>query len=90
MNSEIKNMDDVCEIFDDAKEFDAKYIGVLISMEGFEKPEVIINGTENFNKKLKYYIDTYNYHLQHKHANVKIIDVTYGNTFTEIEKGLGV
>jgi len=65
------------------------YVGVLIEMEGFEKPEVIINSYENFDKKLEYYLATYNENLIHNHAKgIKIIGFTYGDDFGEIENDL--
>ena len=45
--------------FEEAIENNKKYVAVKISMEGFEKPEIIINPTENFKTKLEYYKNAY-------------------------------
>jgi len=75
--------------FEIAKAEKIRYAGVLIEMVGFEKPEVIINQYENFDKKLAYYIDAYDENLNHKHAKgIKIIGFTYGNYFDDIEEDL--
>jgi len=72
-----------------AKSYEKRYVGVLIEMTGFEKPEVIINQSENFDKKLAYYIDAYDENLNHKHAQgIKIIGFTHGNYFDDIEEDL--
>ena len=67
----------------------ANYIGVKISMKGFEKPEIIINSKENFDAKLEYYKNAYDEELNHKHADgIKIIGFTYGEFFEDIENDL--
>ncbi|MEG2289563.1 MAG: hypothetical protein RSC24_06310 [Clostridium sp.] len=73
--------------FKEAKKDGVEFVGVLISMDGFEKPEIIINGCENFDKKLEYYKGAYNEDLTLKAApdKVKIIGFTMGDTFEEIE-----
>jgi hypothetical protein len=49
-------------------------LGVIIEMDGFESPEIIINPPENLEKKLDYYKNTYNDNLDHNHAKgIKII-----------------
>ena len=66
-----------------------KYVGVLIEMPGFKKPEVIINPTENFDEKFAYYQSAYDENLNHKHAKgIKIIGYTYGNNFSELERDM--
>lgn len=82
-------MSEMIEIFEDAKEFGANYIAVKIEMEGFEKPEVIINEKENIDSKLTYYKNTYNEDLTHKYSNgIRIVDYSYGNTYDEFLKNL--
>lgn len=84
MNSN-PTMQEMTEIFEDAKEFGAQYIAVKIEMDGFEKPEVIINEKENLDTKLEYYKDTYNEDLTHKYSKgIKIINYSYGNSYDEI------
>ena len=66
-----------------------KYIGVKIQMQGFPKPEIIINENENFDSKFAYYKKAYNEELTLKTFNgIKIVGFTYGNSFEEIEKDL--
>jgi hypothetical protein len=75
--------------FNEAIKQRAKFIGVLIKMPGFDRPEVIINSYENFNKKLAYYKKTYDEDLEHKFSKgIKIIDSCYGNSYSEISIAL--
>ncbi len=72
-----------------AKENKAKYIAVLINMEGFLKPEVIINSEENFDTKLAYYKQAYTDDLILKtFSGIKIVGFTYGNSFKDVEDDL--
>ncbi|MGM1044737.1 MAG: hypothetical protein ACQEXX_01185 [Bacillota bacterium] len=82
-------MKEMIEIFEDAKEFGAKYVAVKIEMDGFEKPEVIINEKENIDTKLIYYKNTYNEDLTHKFSQgIRIVNYSYGNTFDEFLRTL--
>jgi hypothetical protein len=74
--------------FERAKELDYRFVGVLVEKEGFNKPEVIINQVENFDKVLEGYEKIYNHNLNHKFVVEKISAVTFGNSFSEIEKYL--
>lgn len=66
-----------------------KYVGVKIQMQGFPKPEIIINENENFDSKFAYYKKAYNEDLTLKTFNgINIIGFTYGDTFADIEKDL--
>jgi hypothetical protein len=59
---------------------------VLIEMEGFPRPEVIINENANFDSKFTYYKKAYNENLTLKTFNgIKIIGYTYGDEFADIE-----
>ena len=79
-------INDLKKCFYEASTKDAKYVGVLIEMEGFPKPEAIINQNDNFDSKFDYYNNTYDENLNHKYANgIKIISFAYGNSFAEIE-----
>lgn len=81
----MKFLNDLENSFNLAKEGNFKYIGVLISMEGFEKPELIINRKENFDTKLAYYKKAYNNDLTLKtFSGIKIIDFAYGNNLDTI------
>ncbi|MNK57579.1 hypothetical protein D3C87_766380 [compost metagenome] len=82
-------MQEMTEIFEDAKEFGANFIAVKVKMDGFEKPEVILNEKENIDSKLEYYKKTYNEDLTHKFSpGIRIINYTYGNTFNDIRQTL--
>jgi len=83
----IENLE-IC--FYEASKAYTKYVGVKIQMEGFEKPEIIINENANFDSKFAYYKKAYNEDLTLKSAfvNIKIIGFTHRNAFEEIEKDL--
>jgi hypothetical protein len=75
--------------FEIAKERHMPYVGVKIQMQGFEKPEIIINPLENFEEKLEYYKKAYNDDLTLKSFNgIKIVGFTYADSFSEIEDDL--
>lgn len=75
--------------FHSASQNEKKYVGVLIEMPGFEKPEIIINPSDNFEKKIDYYRNTYDENLNHKHApGIKIVGFTYGDNFDDLEKDM--
>ena len=80
-------INDLENCFKVAKKNENEFVGVLIVMEGFERPEVIINGYENFDKKLEYYKGVYNEDLTLKAApdKVRIIACAFGDAFEEIE-----
>jgi len=83
------NMNHLEEYFRIAMNKNMKYIGVKIEMYGFPKAEIIINENANFQSKLEYYKKSYNDDLTLKTFNgIKIVGITYGNTFEEIEEGL--
>ena len=76
-------------VFNQAKIMDASYVGVKIQMQGFDKPETIINPNENFDEKLVYYKKAYNEDLTLKTFNgIKIVGFEYGNSFQEIQDWL--
>jgi hypothetical protein len=75
--------------FNAAKEKGKNYVGVLVKLPNTSGKEVIINGKENFDEKLKYYHDVYDENLNHKNVpNLKIVGFTYGNTFDHIQYDL--
>ncbi|CUU45551.1 hypothetical protein [Clostridium beijerinckii] len=75
--------------FFEASHSGAKYVGVKIQMQGFPKPEIIINEHENFDSKFAYYKKAYNDDLTLKTFNgVKIVGFTYGDSFEDIEHDL--
>lgn len=76
-------------MFEWAKKYDAKYIGVAVKIKDYEKPQITISPKENFDEKWEFYKKTYTDFLKHKdNENVKIIGFTYGNSFADIEKDL--
>lgn len=75
------NIYELVKCFNEAIEKDKKYVGVLIKMQGFEAPELIINGRANFKSKLAYYLKAYNEDLTLKTFNgIKIVACAYGQT----------
>ncbi|MEG1597282.1 MAG: hypothetical protein RR359_03310 [Bacilli bacterium] len=82
----VLTLDNLRNCFNYAIERKWKYIAVKIRMQGFEKDEIIINETENFEKKLEYYEKAYNEDLTLKTFNgIKIVGFTYSDSFTNIE-----
>lgn len=82
-------MENLEKCFNAAIEKDVNYVGVLIQMQGFKTPEIIINETPNFKAKLEYYQKAYDSDLTLKTFNgIKIIGFTYANTFTGIKEAL--
>lgn len=79
--------DELAECFKIAKEEGFKYIGVSFQIKNFPEKEVIINSRDNFDSKMKYYLDTYDEKLYHKFSGdkVKIVDFTCGDTYEDIE-----
>lgn len=72
--------------FDRAKKIGANYVGLMIQLPHAKEPEFIINPRVNFDEKLKYYLKNYDEELRHIHdKEVKIIGITYGDNFDEIE-----
>ncbi|SHJ62548.1 hypothetical protein [Clostridium magnum] len=83
------NLSKLEKCFEVAKETNQKFIGVLIQMQGFEKPELIINQNENFDAKLAYYKKAYNEDLTLKTFNgIKIIGYAFGSSLDDIYRYL--
>lgn len=82
-------MEHLINNFDQAKLQEARFVGLLIRMDGFEKDEIIINEKENFDTKLEYYKNTYDESLNHKFAKgIRISGFTFGDTFDDIQADL--
>lgn len=77
------------EVFKNAMENHATYIGVGIQTEGSSRPEIIINPFENFEEKLKYYRAAYDEDLILVAAkgkkDIRITGVAWGDSFADIE-----
>lgn len=89
--SEVEQLtiDNLEKCFYEASHQDKKYVGVKIQMEGFPKPEIIINENANFDSKFAYYKKAYNEDLTLKtFSGIKIVGFTYGDTFEGIENDL--
>jgi hypothetical protein len=79
-------MDNLAICFNVAKERNINYVGVALHLPNANDIEVIINGFENFDYKLKYYQSIYDHDLQHKHVpGLRIVGFTFGNSFADIE-----
>jgi hypothetical protein len=82
-------MENLENCFNAAKKLDKNFVGVVLTLPNAPGEEVIINGKENFDEKLKYYQSTYDENLNHKHVpNLKIVGFTFGNTFDHIQYDL--
>lgn len=83
------NKKEFAGIFKKAIEENARYIGVGIQTEGSRRPEIIINPTENFEEKLKYYRAAYDEDLTLVSAkgkkDIRIIAIAAGDSFADIE-----
>ena len=82
-------MEELVDIFEEAKKNHYDYIGVAIQMEGYPSEEIIINRLGNFEKKLEYYKNAFNEDLTLKANNgIKIVGVYATYFFDDIEWGL--
>ena len=82
-------MDNLRNCFNSAKELKYNYVAVKIDMQGFEKPEVIINEKANFDKKLEYYEKAYDDNLVLKSFNgIRIVGFTFADVYEDIEADL--
>lgn len=82
-------MSDLELCFKKAKEKGVAYVGIKIQDEGYERPEIVINELEDFEKKLKYYKECYNEDLNSKNFNgIKIIGISYADSLGYIENEL--
>lgn len=78
------------ECFENAIKGHNKFIAVQVTMEGFPRPEVIINQTANFEAKLEYYQNAYNDDLTlRSYPAIKITGYIASDSYAEIELVLG-
>ena len=74
------NKNNIRETFRKARESNAPYVFVKVSIPGCSAGEMIINKRENFDFKENFYINTYNDKLEHNHNNsIKIEELSYGD-----------
>jgi hypothetical protein len=84
-----KTMADLEKCFYDASINESEYIGVLIEMQDFPEPEVIINPLKNFDAKAAYYKKAYTDDLVLKtFSGIRIKDFVRGDNYEEIETAL--
>lgn len=82
----MKDIQSLENCFNMATKYKKKYVAVIIKMQGFESPELIINTTKNFKEKLEYYKKAYNEDLTLKSFNgIKIIDFVGTHSIDKIE-----
>jgi hypothetical protein len=80
---------DLERCFSDARANNVKYIGVKIKMQGFPKPEIIINENVNFDSKFSYYKKAYNDDLVLKSfSGIQIVGCDFSNSPSVIIKNL--
>ncbi len=78
-------MKDLEKCFETAKENNRPFVGVAIAMQGFPKPEVIINPEANYDEKLDYYKKAYNDDLTLKTFNgIRIVGFACANNYHDI------
>ena len=70
MESEF-TMDELTKVFNEAIANDILYIGVLVQIERFRKPELCITRKEDFVKRLKHFRNSYTYDREFIILNVK-------------------
>ena len=74
------NKEDLRNTFKRAREANAPYVFVEVSIPGASSGEMIINKRENFDFKENFYLNTYNDRLEHNHNNkIKIVGLAYGD-----------
>ncbi len=72
-----------------AKELDYLFVGVLIEMDGVNKPQLVVNQVEDFDSILAYFARIYKENLNQKFTTGKRISAfTFGNSLSEVEKYL--
>lgn len=81
----MKHIKELEECFINAVKENKNYVGVLVEMQGFEAPELIINGRANFETKLAYYLKAYNEDLTLKTFNgIRILACNSGYSLDEL------
>ena len=79
----------VITCFNTAKDRGTKYVGLAILIPGAKIPKIIINDRDNFKAELNYYSTTYSNDLSlMSKPDVKIIGITSGNSFADIQEDL--
>ena len=82
-------IDNLEKCFYEASRQEKRYVGILVQMQGFPRPEIIINEKENFDSKFAYYKKAYNEDLTLKtFSGIKIIGFTFGDSLESLEQDL--
>ena len=75
------NLSELNRCFDEAEQNGGNFIAVRIEMEGFQKPELIINERENFAAKKAYYNRAYNEDgILKTFSGIRIAAASYGTS----------
>ena len=73
-------------VFEEAKKENATWVGVIVKPPDCESSELILNTNINFDAKLKYYKNAYDFELNLKACkDIKIVGFIYGDSLSEIE-----
>jgi hypothetical protein len=88
MKKEI-TMNGLKKCFQGAKDKQAIYVAVRVTVPDGATTEVIINDYHNIDVKLNYYMKAYNDDLTLKSfPKIKIINFAYGNSYTDIRNSI--
>ena len=69
-----------------AIDMDVKYVGVMVESEDSPDYEIIINPIENAVSKIDYYSKAYDdYCVLKSNPKIRIVNASYGETFSQIE-----
>lgn len=78
--------EDLKTIFNEAKGYGKKYVGVIFELPKHPGRELIINSKENFDCKEEYYMNTYDDDLiNYRNQGVRIVRAFHFNKFSELE-----
>lgn len=82
-------LENLRNVIEGAITYNNNYIGVAIQMKDMPEREIIINPNDNFEDKLNYYTKAYNEDLTLKaNPDIKIVGITFGDSFEEIQDDL--
>ena len=82
-------LDDLKRVFYRAIEMKQSFVGIRVRIGDLPLDEIIINPIENVDAKLKYYQETYDENLFHKHASgIRVVDFCYGQSYQDIQDEL--
>lgn len=83
------SMESLEKHFEVAVQNGENFVAIEVTMNGFPKPEVIVNPIENAKDKIEYYKKTYDGKLNHRFADgIKITGFASGKSMEELEEDL--